>query len=72
MHQRAAAASEKVTGEVERGAGVDANRGKTSVYHSAGGDAPPGMADIGADVWRGDKPPEERGFLAMGLRCGTD
>ncbi|CAE7567426.1 unnamed protein product [Symbiodinium necroappetens] len=39
-------------GEVERGAGVEANLGKTRVYNAAGGDAPPGIAALGPDVRR--------------------
>ena len=47
------------------GAGVCANLGKTRVFHAAGGAAPPGILDLEAEVWRGDKPPAERG------RCPT-
>ena len=42
--ERAAPLLRVVTGEVERGAGVEANLGKTRVYNAAGGDAPPGIA----------------------------
>ena len=59
-----------VTGEVERGAGVEANLGKTRVYNAAGGDAPPGIAALGPDVWCGDLPPARRGFVALGVPIG--
>ena len=59
-----------VTGEVERGAGVEANLGKTRVYNAAGGDAPPGIDDLGRDVWCGNLPPAQRGFVALGVPIG--
>ena len=31
------------------------------------GSAPPGIAEQGAEVWRGDKLPSERGFVALGV-----
>ncbi|CAE7207769.1 unnamed protein product [Symbiodinium necroappetens] len=57
-------------GEVERGAGVEANLGKTRVYNAAGGDAPLGIAALGPDVWCGDLPPARRGFVALGVPIG--
>ena len=58
--------------EVEQGAGVSANFGKTRVFHAAGGAAPPGILDLGAEVWRGDKLPAERGFVALGIPIGHE
>lgn len=40
------------------------------VYNRAGGAAPPGVAALGPEVWRGDRPPPERGFLALGTPVG--
>jgi len=51
--ERAAPLLRVVTGEVEQGAGVEANLGKTRVDNAAGGDAPPGIAALGPDVWCG-------------------
>ena len=68
--ERAAPLLHVVTGEVERGAGVEANLGKTRVYNAAGGDAPPGIAALGPDVWCGDLPPARRGFVALGVPIG--
>ena len=66
---RAAPLLRVVTGEVERGAGVEANLGKTRVYNPAGGDASPGI-DLGRDVWCGNLPPAQRGFVALGVPIG--
>eukprot|EP00439_Symbiodinium_sp_Y106_P003771 s5894_g1.t1 len=56
--------------QVERGAGVEANLGKTRVFNAAGGDAPPGVDVLGPDVWCGHLPPEQRGFVALGVPIG--
>ena len=63
---------EAVTSTIERQAGVAANLGKTRVYNAQGGPAPPGISELGADVWCGDKPPSERGFLALGVPIGHE
>ena len=68
--ERAAPLLRVVTGEVERGAGVEANLGKTRVYNAAGGDAPPDIDDLGPDVWCGNLPPAQRGFVALGVPIG--
>ena len=36
-----------------------------------GGPAPPGIADLGPEVWRGSRPPQQRGFVALGTPIGT-
>ena len=46
--------------------------GKTRVLHAAGGAAPLGILDLGAKVWRGDKPPAERRFVALGIPIGHE
>ena len=53
--QSAREASHSVTAAVELRV-VSANFGKTRVYNA-----------LGSEVWRRDKPPAERGFLAMGV-----
>ena len=55
--ERAAPLLRVVTSEVERGAGVEANLGKTRVFNAAGGDASPGVDVLGPDVWCGNLPP---------------
>ena len=70
LPERAAPLLRVVTGEVERGAGVEANLGKTRVFNAEGGDAPPGVDVLGPDVWCGNLPPEQRGFVALGVPIG--
>ena len=60
-----------VTGMVETHTGISANLGKTRVFNYAGGPAPPGIADLGPDVWCGNRPPQQRGFVALGTPIGT-
>ena len=62
---RAREALDVVTSSIETRAGVTANLGKTRVYNRDGGPAPPGIAELGANVWRGDAPEAERGFVAL-------
>ena len=47
-----------------------ANLGKTRVFNAEGGDAPPGVDVLGPDVWCGNLPPEQRGFVAFGVPIG--
>ena len=68
---RAREATDVVTGCVEAHAGTAANRGKTRVFNFAGGPAPLRVTELGPDVWRGDKPLAERGFVALGTPVGT-
>ena len=44
---------------------------KTRVFNYEGGPAPPGIADLGPEVWRGSRPPQQRGFVALGTPIGT-
>ncbi|CAE7512201.1 unnamed protein product, partial [Symbiodinium sp. CCMP2456] len=46
---------------------VEANLGKTRVLNAAGGDAPPGVDVLGPDVCSGNLPPEQHGFVALGV-----
>ena len=68
---RARAALDLVTREVETHAGISANLGKTRVFNYEAGPAPPGIADLGPEVWRGSRPPQQRGFVALGTPIGT-
>ena len=69
---RARGQLDAVTATIEREAGVAANLGKTRVYHARGGPAPPGIHELGEDVWRGDKPPAQRGIVALGVPIGHE
>ena len=60
---RAGTRSAAPAGEVERGARVEANMGKTRFFNAAGGDAPPGVDVLGPDVWCGNM----RSFVALGV-----
>ncbi|CAE7857292.1 ccdc135 [Symbiodinium microadriaticum] len=68
---RAREAIDVVTGCVEAHTGIAANRGKTRGFNFEGGPAPPRVAELGPDVWRGDKPLAEHGFIALGSPIGT-
>ena len=52
---------------VQARAGVAANLGKTRAYSPSSS----GIAELGDDVWRGERPPEETGFLALGTPIGS-
>ena len=67
---RAREALDVVTSSIETRAGVTANLGKTRVYNRDGGPAPPGIVELGANVWCGDAPEAERGFVALGTPLG--
>lgn len=68
--ERARTVLDATTHAIAEHAGVAANLGKTRVYHRRGGPPPEGVAALGGEVWRGDKPPEERGLLALGVPIG--
>ena len=68
--ERARAARDTVVGIVETECGIASNEGKTRAHSCAGGPPPPGVAELGADVWRGDKPLEERGLVVLGTPVG--
>ena len=63
-------ARDTVVQAVQEGCGIASNDGKTRVYCHAGGAPPPGIAELGADVWRGNKAPSERGLVVLGTPIG--
>lgn len=69
---RARAVYDTTTRAVAAHAGIHTNPAKTRVYTRTGGPAPPGIAALGPDVWRGDRPAPEVGFVALGTPIGTD
>ena len=69
--ERAREGYDVVTGLVEERAGVAANQGKTRVFNLTGGPAPPGIAELGPDVWCGSGMAEGRGFTALGTPIGS-
>lgn len=68
---RARLAYDTLTRAVAGHTGIAANAGKTRAYNHRGGDAPPGIADLGPAVLRGSHAPPEAGFLALGVPLGT-
>ena len=72
LNERARIVLDSTTRHVEERAGVSADLRKTRVYSATPGPPSPGIAELGPDVRRGDKPPAERGFLASsGTPIGT-
>ena len=67
---RARVARDVVAGAVEAGCGIASNHGKTRIFGWSNAPAPPEVADLGPDVWRGNKPPHQRGFVVLGAPIG--
>ena len=59
-----------VSRAIEGHAGIASNAGKTRVYHQDPGPPPPGIDQLGPDVWVGNQPPAQRGFVALGVPIG--
>ena len=55
---------------VEDQCGIASNLGKTRVIAAEAGPAPPGIAELGDDVWRGDKSDAQRGVVVLGSPLG--
>ena len=54
---------------VKENCGIASNLGKTRVFGQEG-PPPPGIETLGQDVWRGDKPPHQRGAVVLGSPIG--
>eukprot|EP00439_Symbiodinium_sp_Y106_P076577 s2223_g15.t1 len=67
---RATPALDVVVTRVEEHGGIASNVGKTRIYNTAGCPAPRGVAELGEEVWRSDRPLPERGFTALGVPIG--
>ena len=67
---RAKPALDVVATRVEEHCGIASNVGKTRIYNTAGAPAPCGVAELGEEVWRSDRPLPERGFTALGVPIG--
>ena len=68
--ERARAAFDIFSAALKEHAGVEADLGKCRVWNR-GGLMPPGITDLGPDVWRGDKTLQERGLKILGAPLGT-
>jgi len=69
--ERAREAFDSVTDAIATHAGIQTHLGKCRVWNAQGGPAPPGIGDLGPDVWRGDQEPENRGLIILGTPLGT-
>ena len=68
---RARPARDMVVAAVEAHCGIASNEGKTRVFAIGQIDAPPGITQLGEDVWRGDsQPPAQRGVVVLGTPIG--
>ena len=68
---RARLALDTVTGAVEAHCGIASNLGKTRRLGGSERPAPPGLAELSPDVWRGDRPSHERGMVVLGSPVGV-
>ena len=68
--ERALEARDTVVQAVQEGCGIASNEGRTRVYNHAGGEPPSEIAELGADVWRGNKRSSERGVKVLGTPSG--
>ena len=50
--------------------GIGSNLGKTRAIGARDGPPPPGMAELGDEVWRGDMRPDQRGVVVLGTPIG--
>ena len=66
----ARAALDEVAGTVAAHCGIASNLGKTRAIAAEAIPAPPGIAELGDEVWRGDKPEAQRGVVVLGTPLG--
>ena len=71
LPERARAAYDTVTGIVATRCGIRPNLGKTVCWNHAGGACPPGIAELGSEVWRGAATLDARGIRLLGAPLGT-
>ena len=69
---RARAAYDIAAEVMPRRIGVQFQSSKTRAWCRRPLPAPPGIAELGADVWRSDRPPNERGLRIVGTPVGSD
>ena len=66
MPSRAKAGLDAAASAVADRCGIASNLGKTRVIAAEASPAPPGIAELVDDVWRGDKPDAQRGVIVLG------
>ena len=67
---RAREALDTTTQMVSDLCGIGSNLGKTRVLAAEAGPPPSGIAELGAKVWRGDRPPCKQGVVVLGTPVG--
>ena len=67
VSRRAREGLDLVASRVQEHCGVASNVGKTRVYNAGHGAPPPGVHELGDEVWRGSRPSGECGFTALGV-----
>jgi len=68
---RARTAFDIVTQSLLGRAQIDTNLGKCGMYGRRDAPAPDDVRNLGADVWRSDAPPEQRGLKILGTPVGS-
>ena len=68
---RAREAFREVASRVEEMAGIQSNLGKLRAWSAGGGPAPTDLAELGAEIWTADLPPEDNGIKILGTPLGT-
>ena len=68
--RRAREGLDLVASRVQEHCGIASNVGKRRVYNAGHGAPPPGVHELGDEVWRGNRPSGERGFTALGVPFG--
>ena len=55
---------------IEARTGIRTHLGKLRVWGSGDPEPPPGIAELGAEIWRGNRAPEEAGVVVLGAPIG--
>ena len=69
---RARAAYDVTAAAFQRFCGIAVNHAKLAAWNRSGQAAPPGIAELGDDVWRANAVPERCGVTVVGVPIGTD
>ena len=69
--ERARTAYDMVTRIIQQRCGIQPNLGKTVCWSKQGGNPPPGIAELGTNVWKGNGSESERGIRVLGAPLGT-
>ena len=70
--ERARQAFDEVAAAIREKSGIDVHLGKCRAWSAAGGAAPPGIAEIGPEVWRCGRAAAEDGLKVLGSPLGSE